>query len=59
MIIAQAERFYEQDSKKYEVLKNKELLSWFKDSVKNGYHPFIDIESLQGIVDNITNWYEI
>lgn len=59
MTIAQAERFYEQDSKKYEVLKNKELLSWFKDSVKNGYHPFIDIESLQGIVDNITNWYEI
>lgn len=59
MTIAQAERFYEQDSKKYEVLKNKELLSWFKDSVKNGYHPFIDIECLQGIVDNITNWYEI
>ena len=26
MTIAQAERFYEQDSKKYEVLKNKELL---------------------------------
>lgn len=59
MTIAQAERFYEQDSKKYEVLKNKELLSWLKNSVKNGYHPFIDIEGLQELVDDITNWYEI
>lgn len=59
MTIAQEERFYEQDSKKYEVLKNKELLSWFKKSVKNGYHPFIDIEGLQELIDNITNWYEI
>lgn len=59
MTIAQAERFYEQDSKKYEVLKNKELLSWLKNSVKNGYHPFIDIEGLQKLVDDITNWYEI
>ena len=59
MTIAQAERFYEQDSKKYEILKNKELLSWLKNSVKNGYHSFIDIEGLQKFVDNITNWYEI
>lgn len=59
MTIAQAERFYEQDSKKYEVLKNKELLSWLKNSVKNGYYPFIDIEGLQKLVDDITNWYEI
>lgn len=59
MTIAQAERFYEQDSKRYEVLKNKELLSWFKDSVKKGYHPFIGIEGLQELVDNITTWYEI
>lgn len=59
MTILQAERFYEQDSKKYEVLKNKEFLSWLKNSVKNGYHPFIDIEGLQNLVDDITNWYEI
>lgn len=43
MTILQAERFYEQDSKKYEVLENKEFLSWLKNSIKNGYHPFIDI----------------
>lgn len=59
MTILQAERFYEQDSKKYEVLKNKEFLSWLKNSIKNGYHPFIDIEGLQNLVDDITNWYEI
>lgn len=59
MTILQAERFYEQDSKKYEVLENKEFLSWLKNSIKNGYHPFIDIEGLQNLVDDITNWYEI
>lgn len=59
MTIVQAERFYEKDSKKYEVLKNKELLSWLENRVKNGYQPFIDIEGLQGLIDNITNWYEI
>ncbi|MBD9099046.1 hypothetical protein EGP98_05605 [bacterium] len=59
MTILQAERFYEQDSKKYEVLKNKELLSWLKNSIENGYHHFIDIEGLQNLVDDITNWYEI
>lgn len=51
MTIIQAEKFYEQDLKKYEVLKNKELLFWFKDSVKKGYHPFIDIEGLQELVE--------
>lgn len=59
MTILQAERFYEQDSKKYEVLENKEFLSWLKNSIKNGYHPFIDIGGLQNLVDDITNWYEI
>lgn len=59
MTIAQAERFYKQDSKKYEVLKNKELLSWLENQVKNGYQPFIDIEGLQEFIDDIASWYEI
>jgi len=59
MTIAQAQRFYEQDLKKYEISKNKELLNWLKDAVKNGYHSFIGIEYLQELIDNIVYWYEI
>lgn len=59
MTIAQAERFYEQDSKKYDIKEYKELLTWLKDAIKNGYHLFIDIESLQELIDNIVYWYEM
>ena len=59
MKIIEAERFYEQDSKKYDISKNKELLKWLKDAIKNGYSPFIDIENLQELIDNIVYWYEM
>lgn len=59
MNLREARRFYEQDKKKYIISKNKELLTWLKEVVKNGYHPFVDIEQLQELVDNIVNWYEI
>jgi len=59
MTLAQAKRFYEQDTQKYNISKNKELLTWLKEVIKNGYHSFIDIEDLQELIDNIVNWYEI
>lgn len=59
MTIAQANRFYEQDTKKYDISKNKELLTWLKDITKNGYHQFIDIEYLQELIDTIVYWYEM
>ncbi len=59
MTIAEAERFYKQDTKKYNVLQNKELLTWLKDATKNGYHPFIDVQYLQELIDNIVYWYEM
>lgn len=59
MTIAEADRFYEQDSRKYDLSKNKELQNWLKDSIKNGYHSFIDIEHLQELIDRIAHWYEI
>ena len=52
MVMAQAVRFYEQDNKKYEVVKNKELLTWLKESIGKWYHSFIDN-------NNITFWYEM
>lgn len=59
MTIEQAHRFYQQDTKKYEVSKNKELLTWLKNAIKNGYHSFIDIQHLQDLIDNIVYWYEM
>lgn len=59
MTIAQAERFYEQDKKKYEISKNKELLTWLKTSIKNGYHSYMNVENLQELINNITYWYEV
>lgn len=59
MTIAQAERFYEQDTKDYEIEKNKDFLTWLKTSIKDGYHCFIKTEELQELIDSIVNWYEI
>lgn len=59
MTIAEAERFYKQDTQKYDISKNKELLTWLKEAIKNGYHSFIDIECLQELIDNIVYWYEM
>lgn len=59
MTIAQAQEFYKQDTKRYDIKKNKELLTWLEDSIKNGYHFFIDVEYLQEIIDNIVYWYEM
>lgn len=59
MTIAQAERFYKQDPKKYDISKNKELLTWLKEAIKNGYHSFIDLKNLQELINNIVYWYEM
>lgn len=59
MTITQARKFYEQDQREYNLEENKEFLSWFKDKIKNDYYPFIEIEELQELINNITYWYEI
>ena len=59
MTISEAEKFYKKDQKKYDISKNKELLTWLKIAIKNGYHSFMDIENLQDLIDNIVYWYEM
>lgn len=59
MTIAQAERFYEQDTKDYEIEKNKDFLNWLRASIKDGYHCFMETEELQELINSIVNWYEI
>ena len=59
MTIAQARKFYEQDQREYNLEENKEFLSWFKEKIKNDYYPFIEIEELQELINNIAYWYKI
>ena len=59
MNIAQVERFYEEDKEKYNVYKNKELLSWLKKMNKEGYTPSVSMSQLQMLIDNIAYWYEM
>lgn len=58
MTIAEAKNFYKNDKQKYIINKNKDLLIWLNDSIKNGYASFIDIDELQKLINNIVNWYE-
>ena len=59
MTITEAKRFYEKDTKDYEIEKNKDFLTWLKTSIKNGYHCFMKTEELQELIDSVVNWYEI
>ena len=59
MTIAQEERFYEQDTKDYEIEKNKDFLNWLRASIEDGYHCFMETEELQELINSIVNWYEI
>lgn len=59
MTIAEARRFYDQDEKKYEIEKNKEFMTWLRDSIDNGYHCYISTEELQELIDYLVTWYEI
>lgn len=59
MTIAEANRFYEQDKKKYEIKKNTELNNWLEEISIEGYQQFIEVESLQELIDSLVKWYEI
>lgn len=59
MNILEVKEFYAQDKQKYNISKNKELLVWWKDKINNGYNSYVNIEVVQGLIDNIANWYEI
>ncbi len=59
MTIAEAQNFYEQDEKKYQVNSNDDFVYWLKSKIIRGYSNFIEIDGLQELIDNIVNWYEI
>ena len=59
MTIAEADRFYEQDQKEYDVKNNKALLCWLKEKKRYGYKSFMEIDDLQELIDNVVRWYEL
>lgn len=59
MTIKEATKFYKNNEKKYIITNNKEFLSWLKDSIKQGYNAFLNIEDMQDMINNIANWYEL
>lgn len=58
MTVAEAKRFYANDLKEYDLLKNKQFLKWYKKVIKSGYHVICDIDSIQSLINFIFNWYE-
>lgn len=59
MTIAEADRFYEQDERKYELAKNQEFLIWLQNIMSNGYQSLVELEDLQDMIDFIALWFEM
>lgn len=51
--------FYSMDNHEYVTSSNMDLQNWIVTQVKNGYYPFIDIYSLEVLIDTIVTWYEV
>lgn len=59
MKIVEAKRFYEQDGKDYVLKENRGFLCWYQEKINEGYHDFIDVSSLQDLINGLVVWYEI
>lgn len=59
MKVTNIKAFYDNDKKEYLINENKKFLEWLNKQITNGYIPFIDIHTLQSLIDHITLWYEI
>lgn len=59
MTILEANNFYKQDNKLYQINQNEEFIKWLNDKIDNGYSSLISIKDLQELIDFLVNWYEI
>ena len=59
MTISQADNFYAQDKKKYDLQYNKEFLTWLNTLIENGYHVPLKVGQMQELINNIATWYEM
>lgn len=58
MTIYEAEKFYQEDRKAYQIETNHEFLSWMA-SISDEYDNLIKINELQELIYLIASWYEI
>ena len=58
MTVEEEKNFYLSDTKEYEIANNKDFLSWLRNSIKDGYNFYDDLDTLQRLIDNIVSWYE-
>ena len=59
MTRSETKKFYNQDTKVYELNNNFQFLDWLEEQKNNGYNCFITIQELQELIDKISSWYEI
>ena len=59
MTILEAEKFYKNDKKEYDVKNNVNFINWLNDLIRNGYDSYCSLEDIQELIDNIAIWYEI
>ena len=51
--------FFSKDKKLYDLKRNREFISWYKNRIKNGYDAIFNLDDLQRLIDFITSWFYI
>ncbi len=59
MTIAEENKFYETDIQAYIPEKNKEFMLWLYNKLRNGYNPYLDLESIKHLIQKVKLWYEM
>ena len=52
------ENFYSSNEEKYILEKNKEFIELYKEMLKKGLHPIINISQMQEMIYDIVSFYE-
>ena len=52
------ENFEKYDSKEYIVEKNTEFIKYYEEKVKEGYHPTLNLDEIQKLIDKLAMFFE-
>lgn len=52
------DNFYKLDDKRYILEENKEFLKWYRDMLKNEFHPILDLKQMQKLINSIVLFFE-
>jgi len=53
------DNFFSKDKRVYDIKHNREFLSWYKNKIRNGYHPTLTIDEIEKLINYISMWYFI